>query len=213
MKEYEQKICNIVDNMKAEIRYQCDRIQEQAYKQGYATGYDRGNEDGLKDGYEDGQESLVNAYAVGKGEYILEDIKKAEYNRGLADMLEVAKAIRMMTADELKEVFGLLYIGDIFVNLSPSKIISKYHAFKAQIKELEDAEIKVGDEVRLIGSDFEISDCDYGICTYVEKENIYVMRKDGSVGEEHKAEWIKTNRTFPQIAEVLAELRGTENDE
>lgn len=213
MKEYEQKICNIIDNLKVEMRYQCDNVNEQAYKQGHKRGYAEGYEIGKQDGYKDGQESLVNAYAIGKGENTLEDVKKAEYNRGLADMLEAVKSMRIMTADDLEEVFGLRFIGDIFVNLSPSKIISKYHAFKAQIKELEDTKIKVGDEVRIIGSNPETDDCDYGICTKTKSETIYVMRNDGSVGEENKTEWYKTGRHFPQIAEVLAEMRGAENDE
>jgi flagellar biosynthesis/type III secretory pathway protein FliH len=44
MKEYEQKICNIIDNLKAEMRYQCDKVNEQAYKQGHKRGYAEGYE-------------------------------------------------------------------------------------------------------------------------------------------------------------------------
>lgn len=41
----------------------------------------------------------------------------------------------------------------------------------------------------------------------------YVMRKDGSSGEEDRNDCKTTGRHFPQIAEVLAEMRGEENDE
>lgn len=185
MKEYEQRATKIIMNTVEGVKAQIRK----AYNKGY------------KDGKADTPFTDT------------EEAEKKAYNRGLVDMFEAFKSMRMMTADDLEEVFGLRFIGDILVNLSPSKIISKYHAFKSQIKELETSEIKVGDEVRLIGSNPQTDDCDYGICTKTKSETIYVMRKDGSVGEENKAEWIKTSRTFPQIAEVLAELRGAENDE
>jgi len=156
-------------------------------------------------------------YKDGKADTPFTDTEEAEdkaYNKGLADMLEAFKSMRMMTADDLQEVFGLRFIGDIFVNLSPSKIISKYHAFMAQIKELEDAEIKVGDEVILNAN-----------ASY-ENEKAIVLAYDGNaypynvLMNNGDTEWIKedaieckTGRYFPQIAEVLKEMRGAENDE
>lgn len=70
--------------------------------------------------------------------------------------------------------------------------------------------IKVGDEVRMKGSDPERDDCDYGICTwsFPNDNTIYVMRRDGSSGRANKDEWYRTGRHFPQIAEVLEQLRG-----
>lgn len=78
--------------------------------------------------------------------------------------------------------------------------------------DMNDGSIKVGDEVRIKGSDPVRDDCDYGICTRsLPKINtIYVMRRDGSSGEENKNEWYRTGRHFPQIAEVLEQLRGEE---
>ena len=164
-------------------------------------------EAGYKQGYEDG-----------KADTPFTDTEEAEekaYNRGLADMLEAVKSMRMMTADDLEEVFGLRFIGDIFVNLSPSKIASKYHAFKAQIKELEDAEIKVGDEI--VYNDAHV------VITYISPSNEwngFLLNdcKNGKRGNGYTLmkgfkSWKKTGRHFPQIAEVLAELRGAENDE
>lgn len=76
-------------------------------------------------------------------------------------------------------------------------------------KKTDDGSIKVGDEVRIKGSDPIKDDCDYGICTrsLPNVNTIYVMRRDGSSGEENKDEWYRTGRTFPQIAEVLEKLR------
>ncbi len=76
--------------------------------------------------------------------------------------------------------------------------------------DMNDGNIKVGDEVRIKGSDPVKDDCDYGICTrsLPNINTIYVMRRDGSSGEENKDEWYRTGRQFPQIAEVLEQLRG-----
>lgn len=182
MKEYEQRATKIIMNTVEGVKAQIRK----AYNKGY--------EDGKADTpFTDTEEA-----------------EKKAYNRGLADMLEAAKSMRMMTGDELEVVFGLHYIGDIFVNLSPSKIVSKYHAFKAQIKELEDAEIKVGDEVYSDAFD------DKGIVTHITTDKVscvciicngFTMMKVGLCGLH------KTGRHFDQIAEVLAELRGAENDE
>lgn len=83
---------------------------------------------------------------------------------------------------------------------------------KTDATDMNDGSIKVGDEVRIKGSDPVRDDCDYGICTRsLPKINtIYVMRRDGSSGEENKNEWYRTGRHFPQIAEVLEQLRGEE---
>lgn len=200
MKEYEQKICNIIDNLKAEMRYQCDKVNEQAYKQGHKRGYAEGYELGKQDGYEDGQKSKDT----------LEDVKKAEYNRGLADMLEVVKSMRMWTADDLEEVFGLRSIGDIFVNLSPSKIVSKYHAFKARIKELEDTEIKLGDEVITKYKDHAVAVRD----TYYvgeDREPFVLIWFGTHMSSCRVNELSKTGKHYPQIAEILKEMRGAEN--
>ena len=153
-------------------------------------------EAGYKQGYEDG-----------KADTPFTDTEEAEekaYNRGLADMLEAVKSMRMMTADDLEEVFGLRFIGDIFVNLSPSKIASKYHAFKAQIKELEDAEIKVGDEVTHNGAKFIVLNID-------SQTSVYCLDIRGRTPIFASIRNLtKTGRHFDQIAEVLAELRGAE---
>jgi hypothetical protein len=82
----------------------------------------------------------------------------------------------------------------------------EYEKKQVDAPDMNDGNIKAGDEVRIKGSDY---DCDYGICTRILPFNImYVMRRDGSSGEEKKDEWYKTGRHFPQIAEVLAEMRG-----
>jgi ribosomal protein S27E len=85
-------------------------------------------------------------------------------------------------------------------------------AEKALMEQAKADEIKVGDEVRIIGSDPIYDDCDFGVClrSMPKVKTMYVMRKDGSCGEEIKDEWYKTGRYFPQIEEVLKNMQDGE---
>lgn len=68
---------------------------------------------------------------------------------------------------------------------------------------------QVGDEVRIIGSDPLYDDCDVGWVIRNVSERVktmYVMRNDGSAGEEIKAEWYKTGRHNDMLAEVINAL-------
>lgn len=70
-------------------------------------------------------------------------------------------------------------------------------------------DFQIGDEVRIIGSDPIYDDCDVGwvIRNASEKvKTMYVMRNDGSAGEENKAEWYKTGRHNAMLAEVIKAL-------
>ena len=100
MKEYEQKICNIIENMKTEIRHQCDNMNEQAYKQGYKQGYVYGKQDGYEDGKADTPFTDT------------EEAEKKAYDRGLNDAWELVKRIEStpedggLTNKQILEVFG-----------------------------------------------------------------------------------------------------------
>lgn len=191
MKEYEQKICNIIDNLKAEMRYQCDKVNEQAYKRGYAEGYDYGK---------------VNTPFTDT-----EETEKKAYNRGLNDAWEVIKRI---TRDEgvggysiemMWELFGQTCVYDITHNYTPEEAIAKIKEYED--KQKQDAKIKVGDEVTHDGAKFIVLNID-------SQTSIYCLDIRGRTpifASIHNL--IKTGRHFDQIAEVLAELRGAENDE
>ena len=75
-------------------------------------------------------------------------------------------------------------------------------------------DFKIGDEVRIIGSDPIYDDCDVGWVVQNASEKartMYVMRNDGSAGEEIKAEWYKTGRHNNALAEAIKALPyGTE---
>ena len=206
MKEYEQKICNIIDNLKAEMRYQCDKVNEQAYKQGHKRGYDEGYEIGKQDGYKDGQETLVNAYEM---KDILEDAKKAEYIRGLNDAWEMVRKIIEpvydggYSFDVLHQIFGESAIRSILKHNTAPEAIAKIKEYEDK----QDAEIKVGDEVNWQGIK--------SVVVRISHDYIYTLTESGGTQIYHHTdtEFIKTGRTFPQVAEVMKEMRGAENDE
>jgi hypothetical protein len=98
---------------------------------------------GYQQGYEDGQKSLVNAYVVGKGEDTLEDIKEAEYNRGLADSWNVIKKITRddsvggYSIEMMQELFGQTCVYDITHNYTPEEAIAKIKAYEDKQKQTE----------------------------------------------------------------------------
>jgi hypothetical protein len=70
-------------------------------------------------------------------------------------------------------------------------------------------DFQIGDEVRIIGSDPIYDDCDVGWVIRNASERVktmYVMRNDGSAGEEIKAEWYKTGRHNNALSEVIKAL-------
>lgn len=88
MKEYEQKICNIINNAKEDVIFQA----HQAYQNGYIYGYENG-----------------------KAETLFTDTEEAEkkaYNRGLNDAWKLVKRIEStpedggLTNKQIVEVFG-----------------------------------------------------------------------------------------------------------
>ena len=206
MKEYEQKICNIIDNLKAEMRYQCDKVNEQAYKQGHKRGYAEGYELGKQDGYEDG-----------KADTPFTDTKDAEekvYNRGLSDVWDAVRKI-IEPADDggysfnaLHTMFGESSIRSILKHNTAIEAIVKIKAYED--KQKQDTEIKLGDEVITKYKDHAIAVRD----TYYvgeDREPFTLIWFGTHMSSCRVNELSKTGRHFPQITEVLKELRGAEN--
>lgn len=140
-------------------------------------------------GYEDGKKASCDC----------KDNMEAEYNRGLNEAWEAARKIAKLGIDEQKRLFGCFGIYFISHEDSASEAISKIKEYEEEQK--QDAEIKVGDEV--------VIDDSIGIVTraFPGAVTCYVMRKDGSSGEEDRNDCKTTGRHFDQIAEVLNEMR------
>ena len=155
-------------------------------------------------------------YEAGKAATPFTDTEEAEkkaYERGLNEAWEAARKLvhpRLggYTEEQKQRIFGT-YVssGSILHNFTAPEVIAKIKA--CEDKQKQDAKIKVGDEVTTI----------YG------SKGIVITDEPSAVGDisvwlstcTHvqlypKDKLTRTGRTFPEIAEVLAKLRGAEND-
>lgn len=192
MKEDYEKIAtktmiNALEGVKAQIR----------------KAYDKGYKDGTK-------EKLANAMI-----YDHEEAEKKAYDKGLSDAWDLVKRIEStpedggLTNKQIVEVFGQYWSSfELYRAFSVEEAMDLMKAYED--KQKQDAEIKVGDEVYSDAFD------DKGIVTHITTDKVscvciicngFTTMKVGLCGLH------KTGRHFDQIAEVLAELRGAENDE
>ena len=123
----------------------------------------------------------------------------ASYERGLKDAWECAKKMFEMPYIELQNIFPHISLFNPLDNVSPSEAIVKIKEYDERKK--QDEEIKVGDEVVYLDRVF--------VVTSIVK-NEYVMGFDSN-GEHcsyhYKTKLKKTGRTFPQIVEVLKQIK------
>lgn len=154
-------------------------------------------------------------YEDGKADTPFTDTEEAEekaYNRGLNDAWEVARKLvhpRLggYTEEQKHRIFVQYISSDsILQNFSASEAIAKIKAYED--KQKQDAEIKVGDEVIV-----QVDRIGFVTGFDVLFDRVYVTTKDGWSDAFGRSFVKKTGRTFPQIAEVLKEMRGAENDE
>lgn len=126
------------------------------------------------------------------------------YQQGLEDAWEAARKLAVssreggLAAEIVTEIFDGLSYYMVLKDVSASEAIAKIKEYEQQ---KQDA-IKVGDEVVIDGS--------IGIVTraFPGAVTCYVMRKDGSSGEEDRNDCKTTGRHFDQISEVLEKMRG-----
>jgi len=188
MKDYEEKVLNIMDNARDNIKAQLDK----AYK----------------NGYEDAKSELGKKIA----DIELKGIDKA-YQQGSDDAWEVARKLALsgleggLYTETIAKIFDGLTYYTVLKNVSASEAIAKIKEYEEQQK--QDTEIKVGDEVVLNSN------------AAYENEKGIILAYDGNsypynvLMSNGDTEWVKedsierkTNRHFPQIAEVLSEMRG-----
>ena len=159
-------------------------------------------ENGYDQGYEDGKNASC--------EYNME----CEYIRGLNEAWEAAKKLVHpvnggYTGAEKKIIFDNSTSDSILLNYTASEAIAKIKAYEKQQKQdaeqKQDTEIKVGDEVitefgykGVVITNVPCKDGNICVwsptCTHVQMYPIKNLTKTG--------------RHFPQIAEVMTELRG-----
>lgn len=155
--------------------------------------YNQGYEDGLKDG--------------NKSVQIDESIA---YNKGLEAAWELARKLyNLGFNDTRKEIFGEKYglSIDIIKDFSVDEVAAKIKEYEE--KQAKDAEIKVGDEVIYCGGGAH--DGSVGVVIGAEEVWREVRFKcSWSSVAVCKDTLTKTGRNFPQIAEVLEQMKGEE---
>lgn len=207
MKDYEEKAMNVIENTKSSIRYQMDKAYRQGYYDGFNKGLDVGLENGYKQGYEEGKKAVENL----SEKITSKDIDDA-YNRGLNDAWELVRRIENTPEDggltnlQIEQIFGTCYPPhELYKTFDVEEVKAGIEKFDE--KQKEDAEIKVGDEARDTLNKL-------GVVTQVlpdnEVCNVCWMQYNGHPYSMPKKNLTKTGRHFPQIAEVLKEMRGAE---
>ena len=153
-----------------------------------ADAYQRGYENGFVAGHLKAEKSGQSFYEDG-------------YQRGLDDAWDTARKIRDMTWKEQREVFGTDIYTDI-IALPASECIEKIRQYEQEKEE----QIQVGDEVNApFGKAIVVN-----INSVAEK--IWLVYADGHGGFEYfKDAPTKTGRHFPEIAEVFAKMKETDN--
>lgn len=197
MKNYEEKVLNIMNSAKDNIIEQLNT----AYKNGYEDAKSELVKKAYKDGYENAKSELGKKVAD-----IAHDERDRAYQKGLEEAWETAKKI--ITIYKRPELLNMGFKCD-GNDYNFSIIVEDYTASEAiaKIKEYEEQQKQfvVGDEVYSDAFD------DKGIITHITADKVScvciicngsTMMKVGTNGLH------KTGRTFPQIAEVLREMRG-----
>lgn len=204
MEKREQMATKIMMNALEGVKAQIRKAYDKGYKNGYVTGYDHGK----RDGYEDG-----------KADTPFTDTEEAEnkaYSRGLDDAWEAARKLCQSVKyggleEYCSEIFEkpLFETFDVFDYTAP-EAIAKIKAYED--KQKQDDEIKVGDEVMTENAELAVAVRD----TYYvgeDREPFTLIWFGTHMSSCRVNKLSKTGRTFPQITEVMKELRGTENDE
>lgn len=157
-------------------------IRDELEKQAYQRGY---------------EEAYDTAYA--DAEEIYESGKRVMYQKGLKDAWEAARKIAVMPDGKLEAIFGTSYLTEIFTDYSASECIEKIRAYEQE----KEGQIQVGDEVEAA----------FGKATVTEttEKHVYYFYADGSYGFDEKEHVTKTGRHFPEIAEVLAKMKESDN--
>lgn len=154
------------------------------------SGYDKGFEDGYKNGIADGN---INDGTFAK------KIQEA-YENGLNNVWEYVEKLGQLTIKEIYEIFGVEYdnIYGIIADYTPSEFIKAIKAYEEQKNE-----IHVGDEV--VSDSFD----EKGIVTHITDKNcVSLICGMSSMINTYLDKVHKTGKSYPQIVEILEQLKG-----
>jgi len=151
--------------------------------------------------------AYAHGYTEAESKYreIRDELEKQAYQRGLNDAWKCARKINCLPSSGGIENYVL---GKIFGHTSNPIIMEKFSASEAikkirQYEQEKEEQIQVGDEV--------ISPNGKGVVTEITDIYVRIMYAKGS-GQVFKPEDLtKTGRHFPEIAEVLAKMKESDN--
>lgn len=161
-----------------------------------------------KTGYEDGQ----------KDWHDVDEEREKAYNKGLNDAWECARKIfqtsRGYSHDEINEIYGTRLRA---LDLTPSEAIAKIKEYEEEQQNIKSCDIKkfrVGDivflnqNVKAGKGIIERISFDYGI----KEEKAFVNFGRGSNGWYALRYLTNTGKHYPLINEIIADLKGENND-
>ena len=134
------------------------------------------------------------------------ELTRPAYEQGLNDGWESAKKIYAAPSDggytleQLTQVFGNSSMSAIARAYTASDAIAKIKAYEEEKK--AETELKVGDEL--------VNNCGerYVITHIVSKDYVNVVDMRGSVFYINPERYKKTGRHFPEIEELLKQMKG-----
>lgn len=174
--------------------------------------YERGRTDGWAERDSLKSAEISDAYDNGYNEGFecgQHEATTLEYQRGLNDAWEAARKISEYSVSDMDDLFDVANWTDIY-DFPPEAVIEKLKAYDEQKKAEEEAEIKVGDvlqhkrdhNTKIAVTGIHDSGMISGICVGNSDAN----QLGASFTNRDPANWEKTGRHFPQVAEILKAL-------
>lgn len=136
---------------------------------------------------------------------------KDAYAKGLEDAWECIRKFRNLSERERDKIFDTIWLQDILSHFKPLEVVQKIKEYEERQKQdatdMNDGSIKVGDEIingGVVGVVTHVRGIEYGMKAFT------LIDKTGKVWNFNDLLAKRTGRNFPQIAEVLRQLRGEE---
>ena len=174
--------------------------EDSAYAHGYTEAESKYREirDELeKQAYQRGYEKAYDtAYADAEGIY--ESGKRAMYQKGLKDAWEAARTL--WNTPNRKEIFGHTAFNTALTTLTAQEAIEKIRQY-----EQEKEEIQVGDEIETP------SGLRGYVVNFTDDELVHYVSSEGRFGTMGMSAVSKTGRHSPEIAEVFAKMKESDN--
>lgn len=142
-----------------------------------------------------GLDKLQKYDEIGHRLELIDELKQAEYNKGLKDAWELARKISDMDYDAIEKALGI--VGNLWMvvrEMTAEEALAKIEAYERE------KEIKVGDVVKMSKAGFD------GIVTLIKGGNAFVMYDDGSCGEWKADKLIKTGKHIEGIESLLRQI-------